>query len=205
MHAGATGGVESASGASGVGPVATPTAGAEARTSSALVAQLDPALTRLATRGEGVHRLVLRLHPADLGELQVTVTVRNGTVDVTVAAAAEARDLLLEGSSEIRALLDGLGRGAGSVVFKDLPGAGSAPTPVFPQPHDPAGRLAATEAGLDWGDPGRSGSGPPGREQAASGPSQGRATSGRAGPAADVTTDPVRRIGTTRSVLDLRL
>lgn len=82
--------------------------------------QVAPALARVASRGDGVHRMSLTLHPADLGEVRLTVTVRGGHVDVQIAAGREARDLMREGSGELRHLLESVGRTAGAITFRDL-------------------------------------------------------------------------------------
>ena len=76
---------------------ATPTS-SDAATRSAVLDQVLPALPRVVLRGEGTSRLTLKLHPADLGEVHVTVTVRGQEVDVTLAAGARAREALSEGS-----------------------------------------------------------------------------------------------------------
>lgn len=93
-----------------------------------LIDQVTPVVTRMVSAGEGSHRMVLRLHPADLGEVHLTVTVRGDDVDVTVAAGPEARELLAEGGGQLRSLLESIGRTTGQVVFRDLPGA----SPVQP-------------------------------------------------------------------------
>ena len=100
------------------------------------------AVPRVVLRGEGTSRLTLKLHPADLGEVHVTVTVRGQEVDVTLAAGARAREALSEGSSRLRGLLEGIGHTTGQVVLRDLPGG---PAPVQP-PADqqPAGTGTGT-------------------------------------------------------------
>ena len=120
--------------------------------------QVTPGVARLVSAGEGSHRMVLRLHPADLGEVHLTVTVRGSDVDVTVSASPEAREMLAEGSTALRSLLDSVGRTAGQVVFRDLPGAGS-PTAV----GNPATPGPSPDLGTGAGDNGRqpfAGSGP---------------------------------------------
>jgi flagellar hook-length control protein FliK len=90
---------------------------------------LDQVLTvvpRLVQRGDGTSRLTLKLHPADLGEVHVTVTVKGGTVDVTLAAGARAKEALGTGSDRLRGLLESLGHTSGQVVVRDLVGAGVA-------------------------------------------------------------------------------
>jgi hypothetical protein len=109
---------------------AAPTS-SDAATRSAVLDQVLPALPRVVLRGEGTSRLTLKLHPADLGEVHVTVTVRGQEVDVTLAAGARAREALSEGSARLRGLLEGIGHTTGQVVLRDLPG-GSTPVPPAP-------------------------------------------------------------------------
>ncbi len=97
--------------------------GAMSPQAAAVAQQVAPSLARMAGRGEGVHRLTLRLHPQDLGEVRVTLTVRNGTVDVTLAAGPAAGHALREGSPHLRALLELAGASAGHVVVKELHGS----------------------------------------------------------------------------------
>jgi hypothetical protein len=104
---------------------------------SALLDQVLPAVPRVVLRGDGTSRLTLKLHPADLGEVHLTVTVRGHQVDVTMAAGARAREALDEGSARLRGLLEGMGHTAGQVVIRDLagppaPANASAPTPSGP-------------------------------------------------------------------------
>jgi len=108
-----------------VSSVAVTPTDAPAPVSNPVLDQVTPAFSRLVSGPEGTHRMMLRLHPADLGEVHLTVTVRGDTVDVTVAASPEARELLTDGSSQLRGLLDAVGRSAGQIVFRDLPGTGS--------------------------------------------------------------------------------
>ena len=106
-------------------PVVTPDPAAAPAPVNPVVDQVAPVFTRMVSGPEGQHRMMLRLHPADLGEVHLTVTVRGDTVDVTVAATPEARELLTEGSSELKSLLDSVGRTADRLVFRDLPGTGT--------------------------------------------------------------------------------
>jgi flagellar hook-length control protein FliK len=106
-----------------------PPAGTSTSTGSAVTSQVFPTVPALVSRGEGTHSITLRLHPADLGEVHVTVTVRGGNVDVTLAAGPEAQEALRTGSGELRSLLDLAGSATGQVVVRDLPtGAPTGPT-----------------------------------------------------------------------------
>jgi hypothetical protein len=86
-----------------------------------VLAQVSPALARVVSRGDGEHRMMLKLHPADLGEVHLTVTVRGNHVDVEIAASPQARDVLREGSAHLRSLLESIGRSSGQLVLRDLP------------------------------------------------------------------------------------
>lgn len=88
--------------------------------SNPITDQVFGQVTRLVSRGDGTHRLTLRLHPADLGEVKVVLTVKDGAVDVTLSAGAAARDALREGSPQLRALLELAGASTGQVTVRDL-------------------------------------------------------------------------------------
>ena len=109
--------------------VVTPTSAATPASAppSPVLAQVTPALARVVSRGDGEHRMMLKLHPADLGEVHLTVTVRGDHVDVEIAAGAAARDVLRDGSAQLRSLLESIGRSTGQLVLRDLP---VAPTPA---------------------------------------------------------------------------
>jgi flagellar hook-length control protein FliK len=108
-----------ATAANGAGPAAS-------TTSSRVLDQVLPVVPRLVSRGDGTQRLTLKLHPADLGEVHLTVTVKGGSVDVTLAAGHEAREALREGSSQLRSLLQLAGHPTGELVIRDLPTPASA-------------------------------------------------------------------------------
>jgi hypothetical protein len=96
-------------------------AGASAR-AAAVLDQVLPAVPRVVQRGDGTSRLTLKLHPDDLGEVRLTVTVRARTVDITLAAGPEARAALSDGSGRLRSLLEGIGHTTGEVTLRDLAG-----------------------------------------------------------------------------------
>lgn len=101
-------------------------------TASAVLDQVLPAVPRLVLRGDGTSRLTLKLHPADLGEVHLTVTVRGKEVDVTLSAGPQAREALADGSSRLRGLLEGIGHTTGQVVVRDLPSGPTASTSQQP-------------------------------------------------------------------------
>ncbi len=134
---------------------AAPTSAAPATT---VVAQVAPAVARVVTRGDGEHRMMLKLHPADLGEIHLTVTVRGDHVDVDIAAGAQARDLLRDGSAHLRSLLESIGRNPGQLVLRDLPSAqapSSATTAGGAGPDNGSGAASYAGDGTGGGDTGR--------------------------------------------------
>jgi flagellar hook-length control protein FliK len=122
-------------GASAVGSVAAAaaaagSAGADASSDAApragaVTDQVFPQVARLVSRGDGMHRLTLRLHPADLGEVKVVLTVRDNVVDVTLSAGAAAREALRDGSPQLRALLELAGATTGQLVVRELSTTGA--------------------------------------------------------------------------------
>jgi flagellar hook-length control protein FliK len=78
-------------------------------------------VTRLISRGEGTHRITLRLHPADLGDVRVTLTLKDGSVNVSLAAGHDAQKALASGAPELHRLLHAAGATSADIVVKDLP------------------------------------------------------------------------------------
>ena len=122
--------------------------------------QVIPELTRMSTLGEGVHRLTMTLRPEALGEVRVTMTVRDGSLHVRLAAGAEAQHALVPDLTELQQVLK-LGNSSDvRVVLRDLSGVPSTPDQQSGQtgnqtgsqqgPGHHAGQGAAT------GDPGTS-------------------------------------------------
>jgi len=77
------------------GPLAAPTVSSTADAAGAARAaaaqpELGAALTRLRHKGNGTSELSVSLHPAELGSVGVTATVRDGLLTVTVACADRA-------------------------------------------------------------------------------------------------------------------
>jgi flagellar hook-length control protein FliK len=91
----------------------------------AVTRQVFPEVARLVSRGDGSHRLTMTLQPEALGEVRVTLTVRQGEVHVRLAAGEEARAALLEGSAELRRVLELSGATDTRVVVRDLNGTGT--------------------------------------------------------------------------------
>ena len=165
-----------------VAPSATP-AGPTASTGSTSPAgpvldQALPVVNRLVSRGDGTHRMTLKLYPVELGEIQLTVTVRGDRVDVTFAAGAQAREALREGAGQLRGLLELTGRTTGHLLVRDLPGVGQA-TP----PQQPATGTGSAPAGTPLGDTGTGGGQwqEQGHDSAGPGGSRTHGDSGQAG------------------------
>jgi flagellar hook-length control protein FliK len=109
---------------------------------TAVVDQVMNAVPKMLQRGDGTSRLTLRLHPADLGEVHVTVAVKGDSCNVTLAADERARAALGAGSERLRSLLAGLGHTSGEVVVRELAaGAGS----VSSQPGQTGGQGAGQQ------------------------------------------------------------
>lgn len=89
--------------------VAGPTAQAAATTADPVAGQVFPEVTRMLTRGDGSHRLVLKLAPEALGEVRVVLTVRQGEVHVRLAGGDAARAALAQGAPELHRLLEAAG------------------------------------------------------------------------------------------------
>jgi len=83
----------------GPAPVAAPAA------ATAASAPAGPPAEQIATRivplrldGDGVHRLTVHLHPADLGMVSVVAEIRDGAINVQLAGATEAGRESLRGA-----------------------------------------------------------------------------------------------------------
>lgn len=177
--------------------------------SNPVLDQVTPVFTRLVSGPEGTHRMMLRLHPADLGEVHLTVTVRGDTVDVTVAARPEARDLLVGGSSELRGLLESVGRTATQITFRDLPGTGSAVQVIHTATGSQHGANPDGQAATQHGggpDQGAGGSGRHRDGRPGTGATHGGNAAADAAATSATTTSPNRTAaGLVRGGLDVRM
>ncbi|GAA0418616.1 flagellar hook-length control protein FliK [Actinoplanes campanulatus] len=102
------------------GPQATaPTAQAPApqapppATPSPYAAQLATRIIPLRLDADGVHRLTVHLHPADLGPVQVVAEIRNGDINVRLTGGTEA------GTEALRQSLDDLRRQLNEAGFNN--------------------------------------------------------------------------------------
>jgi len=109
-------------------------AGSAPRALTPVTTQVVPELNRLVSQGDGTHRVTLRLQPAALGDVRVVLTVRAGTVRVSLAANADARAALLADAPALHRMLTGTGAESTRIVVRDLlgtqPGTLAPATPV---------------------------------------------------------------------------
>ncbi|WP_162261008.1 flagellar hook-length control protein FliK, partial [Nocardioides sp. Root79] len=116
----------------------------------AVVQQVFPEVTRLAsTAGNGTHRITLTLQPEQLGEVRVTLVVRDGSVHVRLAGGAGVDGVdgaavhraLAGGAPELQRLLERTGAEARVSVRDPFaaalptvtgPASSTAPQPVLP-------------------------------------------------------------------------
>jgi len=85
---------------------------------AAVVQQVFPEVTRLSRSGNGTHRLTITLQPEQLGEVRVTLVVRDGTVRVNLASE-QAKDILAQAAPELRRLLEQSGATDARIVVRD--------------------------------------------------------------------------------------
>jgi hypothetical protein len=131
-----------------------PTEGPRTEAGHQLAPVLARILTTAATGAPTTHRVTLRLHPEELGEVRVALTVRDGEVQVTLSAGETARDLLRRDSGLLHHLLGQGGAERVEVAFRALPGSERRePSPGVSDQGGPAGDPTG-----DRGDPGSGGS-----------------------------------------------
>ncbi len=82
---------------------------AGAGSTSQVTGQVFPEVTRLVARGDGTHRITLKLAPEALGEVRVVLTLRGGEVQVRVSGSEAAQRALSHGSAELHRLLESAG------------------------------------------------------------------------------------------------
>jgi flagellar hook-length control protein FliK len=76
-------------------------------------------LGRLVRRGDGTHRLTIKLQPEALGEVRVVLTVRDGDVSVRLSGSDAAQRALLQGASDLQRLLESVGAKSAQVLVGD--------------------------------------------------------------------------------------
>lgn len=105
--------------------------------------QVGPVLVRVVeTPGAGptTHRVTLQLHPADLGEVRATLTLRDGTVRVTLAGGPAAREMLRQDHPLLQHVLEQTGADRVEISVRALPAGRDAADPFAASaPGDRAG------------------------------------------------------------------
>jgi flagellar hook-length control protein FliK len=133
--------------------VTAPTTTSPTSAPVAIPDQVFGEVTSLTSRGNGTHRITMKLQPEALGEVRVVLTMRDGNVVVRLAAGQEARAALVAGSPELRQLLEHAGATETRIVVRELPA--SAVSPVNqPAPQTPTTdtTTAPMNSGLTDGD-----------------------------------------------------
>ncbi|MCX6400734.1 MAG: flagellar hook-length control protein FliK [Propionibacteriales bacterium] len=113
----------------------------------AVVTQVFPEITRLVSSGNGTHRITLTLQPAQLGEVRVTLVVRDGAVRVRMSGEAGdsvVRQALATGAPELQRMLERAGATEARVLVRD-------PSSAMPLPATAAPTRA--DAGPTWSGP----------------------------------------------------
>ncbi len=108
----------------GTAPIA-PTGRVDAPVPASPVTQVATEAVRMFQSGNGLHRVTLTLRPEALGEVRVSLSVKDGNVSVRIAASEHARTTLVEGAPELRRLLELVGASDVRVVVRDLSGGSS--------------------------------------------------------------------------------
>jgi flagellar hook-length control protein FliK len=85
-------------------PVAPSEAPAARAPAAPAAAQIAMHIAPLRLEADGVHRLTVHLHPADLGPVQVVAEIRNGDVSLQLSGSTDA------GTAALRDALDDLRR-----------------------------------------------------------------------------------------------
>jgi flagellar hook-length control protein FliK len=85
--------------------------------------QVFPEISRMVSRGDGTHRITMKLSPEALGDVRVTLTVRNGEVHVRMVGSELAQQALRAGAPDLQRLLDLGGASSSQVVVGDQPSA----------------------------------------------------------------------------------
>ncbi|MBM0124192.1 flagellar hook-length control protein FliK [Pimelobacter simplex] len=127
-----------------------------------MVQQVFPEVTRLVastpTDRPGTHRITLTLQPEHLGEVRVTLVVKDGAVQVRLAGnAADAAGnaavhrALSTGVPELQRLLERSGATEAKVLVRDPF------SPTAPQPTAPSAPVAATSQSGQTGQTGHNG------------------------------------------------
>ncbi len=87
---------------------------------SSMAHQVYDRIDRLASSGNGTHRVTMRLDPGTLGEVRILLTVQGGQVKVRLAAGDDARSALSHAAPDLQRLLQTHGAGEVRVDVTDL-------------------------------------------------------------------------------------
>jgi flagellar hook-length control protein FliK len=103
----------------------------------------------LHTASDGTSTVQLQLHPADLGQVQVTVTVHAGVVNVHLQAASGAGHTALSQSMNVLRLeLESSGVATGTLTLADQGGQGAGQYQPGAQPTADASVTSPTQVDL---------------------------------------------------------
>ncbi len=91
-----------------------------------VVPQVMGEITGMMARGDGTHRIRLRLSPESLGDVAVILTARGGSVEVTLGASGHGRLALEQATAELSRLLELAGARTTQVLVKELTSTGTA-------------------------------------------------------------------------------
>ena len=86
----------------------------------------------MTSRSDGTRRITIKLSPEALGDVQVTLTVRNGEVHVRMLGSDLAQQALRAGAPELQRLLESTGATSSQVVVGDQ---GSSPDSGWQSGH----------------------------------------------------------------------
>lgn len=115
----------------------------------AVATQVFPEVTRLASSGNGTHRITLTLQPAQLGEVRVTLVVRDGAVRVRMSGEAgdgAVRQALASGAPELQRMLERAGATEARVLVRDPFNPAAMPsTPVAAGRQDATGSWTGSD------------------------------------------------------------
>jgi flagellar hook-length control protein FliK len=104
---------------------------------------------------DGVHRLTVNLHPADLGAVQVVAEIRNGSINVQLTGATDAgTDALRHAMDDLRRELEQSGFSNTTLDLRQGPGQQEQARQQFTFPGGrPGGREAAPASGAAPAEP----------------------------------------------------
>jgi flagellar hook-length control protein FliK len=103
-----------------------------------VASQVAGPVLALRARGDGSHQLIVALHPAELGPVNVHVRIAGDAMTISLASSSDvAHDTLRDALPQLRAELQSAGLGAASLSL-DLTSGGSAGSGAFADPRQAA-------------------------------------------------------------------